>query len=252
MQTPVHPDEESMTTTKTVADLRVKIFGDGADLPRMLELYRQPYISGFTTNPTLMNKAGIRDYRAFAKEVVAAIPDRHVSFEVFSDEFDEMERQAREIATWGPNVYAKIPVTNTRRESSCDLIRRLSHAGVQVNVTAVLTLQQVRDVLAQLRGGAPSCVSVFAGRVADTGRDPVPMMKEAVSILRAEPKAELIWASPRELLNIFQADGIGCHIITVTHDILARLSNVGKDLDQYSLETVRMFHDDAAKAGFSL
>lgn len=241
-----------LKTIKTVADLRVKIFGDGADLPRMLELYRQPYIRGFTTNPTLMNKSGIRDYRAFAKEVVAAIPDRHVSFEVFSDEFPEMERQAREIATWGSNVYVKIPVTNTRRESACDLIGRLSHAGVQVNVTAIMTLQQIREVVDSLRGGAPSCVSVFAGRVADTGRDPLPIMKEAVSILRGEPKAELIWASPRELLNIFQADDIGCHIITVTHDILARLSNVGKDLDDYSLETVKMFHDDACKAGFSL
>jgi transaldolase len=241
-----------MKTMTTVADLRVKIFGDGADLSRMLDLYRQPCIRGFTTNPTLMNKAGIRDYRAFAQEVVKAIPDRHLSFEVFSDEFGEMERQAREIATWGSNVYVKIPVTNTRRESACDLIGRLSHAGVRVNVTAVMTLQQVRDVVRRLGGGAPSCVSVFAGRIADTGRDPVPLMTEAVSILREEPNAELIWASPRELLNIFQADDIGCHIITVTHDILAKLSNVGKDLDDYSLDTVKMFHDDAVKAGFTL
>jgi transaldolase len=241
-----------MTTMKNLADLQVKIFGDGADLPRILELSRLPYISGFTTNPTLMNKAGIRDYRAFAREVVAAIPDRPVSFEVFSDEFAEMERQALEIATWGPSVYVKIPVTNTRRESACELIGRLSHAGVKVNVTAVMTPQQVGDVVERLQGGAPSCVSVFAGRIADTGRDPLPLMIEALSILRAEPKVELIWASPRELLNIFQADAIGCHIITVTHDILARLANVGKDLDDYSLETVRMFHDDARRAGFSL
>jgi len=241
-----------MTTMKAVADLRVKIFGDGADLPRMIELYSLPWIRGFTTNPTLMNKARIRDYRAFAKEVIAAIPDRPLSFEVFSDEFVEMERQAREIATWGSNVYVKIPVTNTRREPASDLIGRLAHAGVQVNVTAVMTLQQVRDVVEQLRGGAASCVSVFAGRIADTGRDPLPIMREAVSILRAEPRAELIWASPRELLNIFQADDIGCHIITVTHDILSRLRNVGRDLDDYSLETVRMFYDDARKAGLAL
>jgi transaldolase len=241
-----------MSTAKSVAELRVKIFGDGADLSRMLELSREPYIRGFTTNPTLMNKAGIRDYRSFAKEVVSAIPDRHVSFEVFSDEFSEMERQAREIATWGRNVYVKIPVTNTRRESACDLIGRLSHAGVQINVTAVMTLEQVRDVVDRLRGGAPSCVSVFAGRIADTGRDPLPIMREAVSILRVEPRAELIWASPRELLNIFQADEIGCHIITVTHDILAKLANVGKDLDEYSLDTVKMFRGDAVRAGFAL
>ena len=241
-----------MKTMKTVADLKVKIFGDGAELDRMVELSRKPYISGFTTNPTLMNKAGIRDYRAFAKSVVEAIPDRHLSFEVFSDEFPEMERQAREIATWGEHVYVKIPVTNTRREPAADLIERLSHAGVRVNVTAVMTLEQVREVTRRLRGGAPACVSVFAGRIADSGRDPIPLMTEAVSILRDAPKAELIWASPRELLNIFQADDIGCHIITVTHDILGKLSNVGKDLDDYSLETVRMFYDDAQKAGFTL
>ena len=241
-----------MKTMKTVADLKVKIFGDGAELSRMVELSRKPYISGFTTNPTLMHKAGIRDYRAFAKSVVEAIPDRHLSFEVFSDEFPEMERQAREIATWGEHVYVKIPVTNTRREPAADLIERLSHAGVRVNVTAVMTLEQVREVTRRLRGGAPACVSVFAGRIADSGRDPIPLMTEAVSILRDAPKAELIWASPRELLNIFQADDIGCHIITVTHDILGKLSNVGKDLDDYSLETVRMFYDDAQKAGFTL
>ena len=235
-----------------VADLKVKIFGDGADLPGMLALYRQPYIRGFTTNPTLMHKAGIRDYRAFAKEVLAAIPDRPVSFEVFSDDLREMERQAREIATWGTQVYVKIPITNTKREPAAELIRRLSHDGINVNVTALMTLAQVKDTVARLRGGAPSCVSVFAGRIADTGRDPVPLMTEAVEMLRAEPKAELIWASPRELLNIFQAAAIGCHIITVTQDILAKLSNVGKDLDEFSLDTVKMFHRDAEKAGFAL
>ena len=241
-----------MKTMKTLADLKVKIFGDGAELERMVELSRKPYISGFTTNPSLMHKAGIRDYKAFAKSVVAAIPDRHISFEVFSDEFAEMERQAREIATWGEHVYVKIPVTNTRREPAAELIERLSHAGVRVNVTAVMTLEQVREVTRRLRGGAPACVSVFAGRIADSGRDPIPLMTEAVSILRDAPAAELIWASPRELLNIFQADDIGCHIITVTHDILAKLSNVGKDLDDYSLETVKMFYNDAEKAGFTL
>jgi transaldolase len=232
--------------------LRTKIFADGAELSGMLALYRQPYIRGFTTNPTLMHKAGIRDYRAFAREVLAAIPDRPISFEVFSDEFPDMERQAREIATWGENVYVKIPVTNTRQETATDLIHRLSHAGVKLNVTAILTLAQVRDVVDALRGGAPSCVSVFAGRIADTGRDPLPLMSAAMEIVGLEPHAELIWASPRELLNIFQADQIGCHIITVTHDILKKLGTVGKDLGEFSLDTVRMFYNDARAAGFSL
>ena len=237
---------------KQVKDLHVKIYGDGAELSGMLELYRLPYIKGFTTNPRLMNKAGIHDYARFAKEVVAAIPDRPISFEVFSDEIPAMERQAREIAAWGDNIYVKIPVTNTRREPTRDLVHRLSHSGVKVNVTAVMTLDQVRELAERLTGGAPSCVSMFAGRIADTGRDPLPMMTAAVEILRREPKAELIWASPRELLNVFQADDIGCHIITVTTDILNRLSNVGKDLDDYSLETVKMFYNDARKAGFEL
>ena len=216
----------------------------------MLALYRQPHIKGFTTNPTLMRKAGISNYRAFAHEVLAAIPDRPISFEVFSDEFEEMERQAREIATWGEHVYVKIPVTNTRRVPAYDLIHRLSHAGVKVNVTAVLTLEQVGEVTKALKGGAPSNVSVFAGRIADTGRDPVPLMTEAVDILRAEPNAELIWASPRELLNIFQADAIGCHIITVTHDILKKLPLVGKSLERvlarYSEDVLR----GCARGGF--
>ena len=237
---------------KGIDQLSVKVFADGADLAGMLELYRQPHISGFTTNPTLMRKAGIRDYRAFAKQVLEAIPDRPISFEVFSDEFPEMERQAREIASWGANVYVKIPVTNTRSESACELVRRLSHAGVKLNVTALMSLAQVRDVVAAVTGGAPSCISVFAGRVADTGRDPVPMMTAAVEMLKVAPEAELIWASPRELLNIFQADAIGCHIITVTHDILKKLWNVGRDLEDYSLDTVKMFHTDASQAGFAL
>jgi transaldolase len=232
--------------------LRTKIFGDGAELDSMLALYRQPYIKGFTTNPTLMRKAGVSDYRRFAQQVLVAIPDRPISFEVFSDDFAEMERQAREIATWGDHVYVKIPVTNTKQVPAYDLIHRLSRSGVKVNVTAILTLEQVRSVAAALQGGAPSNVSVFAGRIADTGRDPVPLMTEAVEILGAEPKAELIWASPRELLNIFQADAIGCHIITVTNDILKKLSLVGRSLDEYSLDTVKMFYDDACAAGFSL
>jgi transaldolase len=232
--------------------LRVKIFADGADVAGMVELYRQPHIKGFTTNPTLMRKAGIGDYRVFARQVLDAIPDRPISFEVISDEFPQMERQAREIASWGEHVYVKIPATNTRRASSCELVRRLSHAGVKLNVTALLSIEQIREVAAAVAGGAPSCLSVFGGRVADTGRDPVPLMAEAVEVLRAAPNAELIWASPRELLNIFQADAVGCHIITVTHDILKKLPIVGRDLHVYSLETVQMFHDDAAKAGYVL
>ena len=237
---------------KPVSELKVKIFGDGADLAGILELKKQPYIKGFTTNPTLMRKAGVPDYATFAAEVLKHITDRPVSFEVFADDEETMEAQARHIARWGSNVYVKIPVTNTKREPMYGLIRRLSHAGIQVNVTAMLTLEQVREVGKALHGGAPSNVSVFAGRVADTGRDPVPMMKEALDILRENPQTELIWASPRELLNIFQADEIGCHIITVTNDILAKLKLVGKDLGDYSLDTVRMFHDDAAKAGYAL
>ena len=236
----------------TLTDLRTKIFADGAELAGMLAMYREPHIKGFTTNPTLMRKAGLTDYRAFAKDVVAAIPDRPISFEVFSDEFADMERQAREIATWGDHVYVKIPVTNTRREPAYDLVNRLSHAGVKLNVTALMTLEQVQAVTDALKGGAPSNISVFAGRIADTGRDPVPHMKAALEIMKAEPKAELIWASPRELLNVFQAHDIGCHIITVTNDILKKLSLRDKDLADYSLETVKMFHDDAKAAGFSI
>jgi len=237
---------------KPVDQLSVKIFADGADVAGMVELYRKPYIKGFTTNPTLMRKSGISDYRAFALQVLQAIPDRPISFEVFSDEFDDMERQAREIASWGDHVYVKIPVTNTRRESACDLVRRLSHAGVKLNVTALLTLDQVREVTAAVAGGAPACISVFAGRIADTGYDPVPLMAAAVELMRLAPNAELIWASPRELLNIFHADAIGCHIITVTHDILKKLSLVGYGLREYSLDTVKMFHADAKQAGFTL
>ena len=234
------------------ADLRVKLFADGADKAAILELYRNPLIAGFTTNPTLMCKAGITGYEAFSRDLLAAITDRPISLEVFADDFDQMERQARKIASWGENVYVKIPVTNTRGEPSYDLACRLSHSGVKVNVTALLALHQVRDVARALGGGAPSYISVFAGRIADTGRDPVPLMAAAMELIRPYPAIEMIWASPRELLNIFQADSIGCHIITATPDVLKKLSLVGKDLDEYSLETVKMFYDDAVKSGFSL
>jgi transaldolase len=236
----------------TASDLKVKLFADGADKAAMLELYRNPLIQGFTTNPTLMRKAGISDYAAFARDILSAIRDRPISIEVFADEFDDMARQARLIASWGTNVYVKIPVTNTRREPALELIHCLSHAGIQLNVTALLTLDQVRDVAEALAGGAPSCVSVFAGRIADTGRDPVPLMAAAVELVSIHPGMELIWASPRELLNIFQADSIGCHIITATSDVLNKLSLVGKDLHEYSLDTVKMFHSDAQKSGFTI
>src|ERR1700722_17147908 len=237
---------------KKIEDLRVKIFADGADRAGMLEMYAKPFVKGLTTNPTLMRKAGITDYRKFSLDILEAIPDRPISFEVFSDDFGDMERQAMEIASWGRNVYVKIPVTNTRRESSCALIEKLATRKVKLNVTALMTLAQVRDVVAALDPDVPSYVSVFAGRVADTGRDPLPMMAAAVELLKLAPASELIWASPRELLNIFHADMIGCHVITVTNDILKKLSLVGKSLDDYSLETVKMFADDAAGAGFKL
>jgi transaldolase len=235
-----------------LADLKVKVFADGADRAGMLDLYRNPLIKGFTTNPTLMRSAGITDYEAFARAILEAIPDRPISLEVFSDEFAEMEVQARRIASWGGNVYVKIPVTNTHGESSIPLIRALAKAGVKQNVTALMTLAQVRDVSAALASGPPACVSVFAGRVADTGRDPVPIMAAAVQLLAMYSHLELIWASPRELLNIFHADSVGCHIITVTYDLLKKLALVGKDLDEYSLDTVKMFRNDAVKAGFQL
>jgi transaldolase len=237
---------------KSVSDLQVKIFADGADRAGMLEMHAKPYIKGLTTNPTLMKKAGIADYRAFCKDILSEIRDKPLSFEVFCDDFPEMERQALEIASWGENVYVKIPVTNTMRQSACPLVRTLSARGVKLNVTALMTLSQVRDVAAALDPQVPSYVSVFAGRVADTGRDPVPMMAAAVELLRPLPRSELIWASPRELLNIFQADAIGCHVITVTNDILKKLQLVGFDLDEYSLDTVKMFRQDAMAAGFTL
>ena len=237
---------------KTIEQLKVKIFADGADLDGILELYQNPYITGFTTNPTLMRKSGISDYEKFARQILEHISDRPISFEVFSDEFDEMERQARKIATWGKNVFVKIPVTNTRRESSVKLVRRLASEDVQLNVTALMTLEQVKVISSALENHAPSYISVFAGRIADTGRDPIPLMKEAVEIMSLYKKQELIWASPRELLNIFHADEIGCHVITVTHDLLKKLTLVGKELDEYSLDTVKMFYEDALRAGYQL
>ncbi len=235
-----------------VKNLKVKLFADGADLAGMKEMAANPLIKGFTTNPTLMRKAGIVDYKAFAADVLKAIADRPVSFEVFADEFAQMESQALEIASWGRNVNVKIPVTNTRKEFSGPLIERLSKAGVKVNVTAVMTLEQVKRVTDCLAAKTPAIISVFAGRIADTGRDPLPMMQKSVQAMKAKPKAELIWASPRELLNVFQADAIGCHIITATNDILKKLSLIGKDLEQYSLETVEMFYRDAQAAGYAI
>jgi transaldolase len=237
---------------KQTSQLRIKLFADGADLAAMLKLYPNPAIKGFTTNPTLMRKAGISDYEDFARKLLAAIPDRPISLEVFADDFDTMARQARQIASWGKNVNVKIPVTNTKREFAGKLIQKLSESGIIVNVTAIMTLDQVRAVTKCLATATPAIVSVFAGRIADTGRDPMPIMAESVKIISDKPQSELIWASPREVLNIFQADSVGCHIITATNDILAKLSQVGKNLDDYSLETVEMFYRDATAAGFDI
>jgi len=236
----------------SIDHLKVKIFADGADKSGMLEMAAKPFVKGLTTNPTLMRKAGISDYKAFSKEILSVIKDKPISFEVFSDDFREMERQALEIASWAENVYVKIPITNTKRENCYALVRRLSESKVKLNVTAIMTLAQVRDVVTALNPTVASYVSVFAGRIADTGVDPLPMMTAAVELLKLNAKAELIWASPRELLNIFQADEIGCHVITVTNDLLKKLSLVGYDLDDYSLDTVKMFYNDASAAGFSL
>jgi transaldolase len=246
------PTEQPSDVIKPLTALQVKLFADGADKTAMARLYANPLIQGFTTNPTLMRKAGIADYQAFAKDILSVIRDRPVSFEVIADEFVDMERQAHLIAGWGTNVYVKIPITNTRGESSGDLLRHLSRHGVKVNVTALMTLDQVREASEALAGGPPSSISIFAGRIADTGCDPVPVMSAAVKLLAPHPQMELIWASPRELLNVFQADTIGCHIITITTDILNKLPLVGKDLGDYSLETVRMFFDDARSSGFVL
>jgi transaldolase len=243
---------QSAPSVPSVASLKVKLFADGADLAGILEMAGLPYISGFTTNPTLMRKAGISDYEAFAKSVLVHVSDRPISFEVFSDEFDEMERQAQKIAAWGSNVYVKLPITNTRGESVIPLVRRLAPAGIKLNITALMTTAQVEAVVAALAADVPAYVSLFAGRIADTGRDPLPAIRRSVALLRSKPAAELIWASPRELLNVFQADAAGCHVITATNDILRKLGSVGKNLSAFSLETVKMFHDDAKAAGFQL
>jgi len=235
-----------------ISDLRIKLFADGADKAGMMEMYANPIIKGFTTNPTLMRKAGIKNYETFALDIVKAIPDRPISLEVFSDEFEEMDRQARKISKWGDNIYVKIPVTNTKSAKSLSLIQRLGDVGVKLNLTALMNLEQVAEVAQVLGGGPPAYISVFAGRVADTGRDPVPIMAEAVQLIRKFSNIELIWASPRELLNLFQAESIGCHIITATNDILRKLPLVGKDLKEYSLDTVKMFYNDALTAKYLL
>lgn len=232
--------------------LKVKLFADGAEKAGMLEMYQNPLISGFTTNPTLMKIAGVSDYEAFAKDILTQIPDKPISFEVFSDEFDEMERQALDIASWGENVYVKIPITNTKGESSVPLVATLSGNGVKVNVTAMFTVEQVQSVIPGLSKGPGSYVSVFAGRIADAGLDPLPIMREVLGLIKDYPGIELIWASPRELYNVVQADEIGCDIITATNSILKKLPSLGKDLNQFSLETVQMFYDDASEAGYTL
>ncbi len=236
----------------SLKDLKIKLFSDGADINSMKKLYKEGIVKGFTTNPTLMRRDNVTDYETFAKEVLKEIPDLPVSFEVFSDEFDLMDKQARKIAGWGKNVNVKIPITNTKGELATTLIRKLSGDGISLNVTAILTVQQVRAVAQVLSPSSKTIVSVFAGRIADTGRDPVAIMKESVSILKSNPNAQLLWASSRELLNIFQADQCGCHIITVTNDILKKLPLIAKGLDEMSLDTVKMFYNDALAAGYKL
>jgi transaldolase len=237
---------------KKVSELKIAIYADGADKGAMLEMYKNPFVKGFTTNPTLMAKSGITDYEAFAREVVKAIPDRPISFEVFSDDFNEMEAQALKINSWGKNVNVKIPITNTKKQYSYELIESLANKGVKINVTALFTLEQVRLSAQALKNSPWSIISVFSGRIADTGRDPVPMMVDSLKLIGNAPNINLLWASPRELLNIFQADEIGVKIITVTNDVIKKLDLVGKDMDEYSLETVKMFYNDAKKAGFSI
>jgi transaldolase len=235
-----------------LADLKVKIFADGADRERVEGLSSEPWIRGFTTNPTLMRSAGVEDYASFAHELLELVPDRPISFEVIADELGEIERQARLIASWGANVYVKVPITTTRGEPTADVVRRLSASGIKVNVTALMTVGQVEDAASWLADGPGAFVSVFAGRIADSGRDPIPIMTEALARLAPYPHEELIWASPREVLNVVQANTIGCHVITVTDEILKRLPNLGRALDEYSLDTVKMFHRDAQAAGYTL
>jgi transaldolase len=237
---------------KTIESLKVKIFADGADKDSMIDMYKKPYIKGLTTNPTLMNKAGIRDYKSFCIDMLSSIKDKPISFEVFSDDFSEMKRQAYEIASWGDNVYVKIPITNTKSESCREIVKELSDNGIKLNITAIMTINQLQSIVEISNSNIPCYFSIFAGRIADTGLDPIPIMEEAVKVLKVLPKSELIWASPRELLNIFHADQVGCHIITVTSDILNKLKMIGYDLDKYSLDTVKMFYNDAVVAGFKI
>ncbi len=232
--------------------ISTRIFADGADLDGILALAGDPRIAGFTTNPTLMRKVGLTDYSRFAQELLERVTVHPISFEVFADDIEEMRRQARAIASWGENVYVKIPVTSTTGASMASLVRELSEEGIKVNVTALFTTAQVELITGAVADGASSYISVFAGRIADAGVDPMPIMARAVEIMERAPRAELIWASPREILNLVQADEIGCHIITITHDLLKKLDGLGKSLEQFSLETVRMFHDDALAAGFTL
>jgi len=236
----------------TLKELKIKIFSDGADIDSIVDAYQKGVVKGFTTNPTLMNKAGITNYVAFAKEVLKIVTDLPVSFEVFSDEFDEMRYQAHKINELGPNVYVKIPVTNTKRQSAAPLIKELHAEGIKLNITAILSLRQVKEVYDALNPDVSAFVSVFAGRVADTGRDPLPLMQESLEMIRPKPKAELLWASPREVFNLMQAELMGCHIITITPDILAKASKFGMDLEDLSLDTVKMFYNDATKSGFKI
>ena len=237
---------------KKIEDLKIKIFSDGADVEEMLDMNKNDFIKGLTTNPSLMRKAGIRDYKSFAKDILKEIKKKPISFEVFSDEFSEMERQAHEIASWGSNVYVKIPITNTKRESSANLIRSLSQKKIKLNITALMNINQVKTVISVLNNDVPSIVSVFAGRIADTGHDPIPLMLNCLEVMKTNEKAELLWASSRELLNIFQAEEIGCHIITVTNEIIKKLKLVNYDLSEYSLDTVKNFYKDALEAKFKI
>jgi transaldolase len=236
----------------SLEELKIKIFADGADEKEMLDMSSKKIIKGFTTNPTLMNKAGIQNYEIFAKKILSRITDKPISFEVFSDDFDEMERQAIKIASWADNVYVKIPITNTKKQNSANLIKRLSEKKVKLNITAIMTLDQVKTAIKMLDKKIPNIISVFAGRIADTGRDPIPIMKDCLNEVKNNPNSELLWASSRELLNIIQADSIGCHIITVTNDIINKLKLINLDLEEYSLNTVKAFYKDASEANFNI
>ena len=237
---------------KKIEDIKIKIFSDGADKKEMLDMNSKIFIKGLTTNPSLMKKAGIRDYEAFAKDILSIIKKKPISFEIFSDDFDEMERQAMKIASWADNVYVKIPITNTKKKSSKELIKKLAEKKVKLNITAIMTLDQVKTTLLVLNKNVPSIISVFAGRIADTGKDPIPLMKECLKEMKINSKSELLWASSRELLNIIQADQIGCHIITVTKDIIKKLQSINYNLEEYSLDTVKAFYKDAVDASFKI